>query len=428
MPMNSKISFFTKKAVKKGALPGAWLAVSLLFFVGALNYLDRTTIITMHESITNAFTIDDAQFGLLTSVFLWTYGILSPFAGFLADRFSRSRVIIGSLFVWSIVTLLTGFAATFGQLLATRALMGISEACYIPAALALISDYHRGATRSLATGVNMVGIQIGSSLGFIGGWIAETYHWSLAFHIFGAVGILYSIIVVFTLHDPPVEKKDLDINDGEVKINLWVVIKNLFSNSSFILMLVFWGLLGAVGWILVGLLPTYYQSHFQISQTMAGIYATAYFYPFAIVGLLLGGFLADRWSEVNMRGRILVPVIGLCIAAPGVFIASGTNLPVLAVAFFAIYPLTRMFTDANFMPILRLVADERYSATGYGILNLLATIVGGIGIYAGGVLKDVNINLSFTFKIAATLMIICAILLYFVKPKQELLEAQTNET
>ena len=128
----------------------AWLVVGILWVVGCLNYLDRVMITTMRQSLTDAIPMTDAQFGLLTSVFLWIYAVLSPIAGFLADRFNRSRVIIISLFAWSVITWLTAHATTFNQLLLTRALMGVSEACYIPAALALIADYHRGPTRSLA--------------------------------------------------------------------------------------------------------------------------------------------------------------------------------------------------------------------------------------------------------------------------------------
>src|SRR5690606_14004347 len=105
-----------------------WLLVALLCVVGALNYLDRMIITTMRGSIVEAIPMTDAQFGLLSSVFLWVYGFASPFAGFLADKFSRSKVIIVSLFVWSLVTWLTSLATSFEQLLATRALMGISEA------------------------------------------------------------------------------------------------------------------------------------------------------------------------------------------------------------------------------------------------------------------------------------------------------------
>src|SRR6185436_3333637 len=151
----------------------AWLAVALLCVVGCLNYLDRIMLVTMRSSVVAAVPMTEAQFGLLTSIFLWVYGVLSPFAGFLADRFSRSRVIIASLFIWSFVTWMTAHAQTYNELLLARALMGISEACYIPAALALIADFHRGPTRSLAIGVHMAGIMIGQGLGGVGGWLAE---------------------------------------------------------------------------------------------------------------------------------------------------------------------------------------------------------------------------------------------------------------
>ena len=417
MSLNSSIA--TKPESKLQS--GAWLVVALLFVVGALNYLDRITITTMRSSIVEAIPMTDTQFGLLTAVFLWVYGLLSPFAGFLADRFSRSHVIIGSLFVWSLVTWLTSYAVTFEQLLATRLLMGISEACYIPAALALIMDYHRGSTRSLASAINLSGMMVGSGLGFVGGWIAENHNWSVAFHAFGIIGIIYSLLLVFTLRDAPKyenNKNKLNSIDTAKEVNFFKAVKDLLSSRSFILMLVFWGLLGIVGWAIVGWLPTFYQERFSLSQGMAGLYATGYFYPASIAGLLLGGFLADRWSRTNPRARILVPVIGLCIAAPCIFLASNTNVLPLAVIFFIFYGLTRTFSDANLMPVLCLVANPRYRATGYGVLNLFATIIGGIGLYAGGVLRDSNIDLSIIFKFAALILLSCALLLYLIKPKE----------
>ena len=145
----------------------------------ALNYLDRMMITTMRSSIISEIHMTDAQFGLLTSVFLWVYGLLSPLAGFIADKFNKSRIIIVSLLIWSGVTFLTAYATSFEYLLATRALMGISEAFYIPTALALIMDYHRGNTRSSANSVHIMGIMVGQSLGFIGGWLAEAHSWNL---------------------------------------------------------------------------------------------------------------------------------------------------------------------------------------------------------------------------------------------------------
>jgi MFS family permease len=396
---------------------GAWLVVALLFLVGLLNYLDRITITTMRVSIIKAIPMTEADFGILTSVFLWVYGLLSPFAGFIADRFNRSRVIIVSLFVWSVVTWLTSYATTFEELLATRALMGISEACFIPAGLALIMDYHRGSTRSLATGIIMCGNMLGSSLGFVGGWIAENHTWNMAFHIFGIIGIAYSVVLLFLLRDVPQINKKMVLRETKNRVNFFEGIKDLLSTKSFIFLLIFWGLLGMVTWIIMGWLPTYYQEHFNLTQARAGFYATGYFYPASIAGLLLGGFWADYWNKTNPRARILVPVIGLCIAAPCVFFASISTVLPLTILFFFGYGLTRMFSDTNLMPVLCLVADPRYRATGYGVLNLISTVLGGIGLYVAGAMRDMHIDLSVAFKFASLLLLICAVLFYLVKPK-----------
>jgi sugar phosphate permease len=196
-------------------------------------------------------------------------------------------------------------------------------------------------------------------------------------------------------------------------------VRSLFSQPSFVLLLLFWGMLGMVGWLIVGWLPTYYKERFSLSQSEAGIYATGYLHMASLVGVLLGGFLADRWSRTNERARVLLPAIGLLLAAPGVLVASTTSILALAVVGFVLYALTRTFTDANLMPILCTVADARYRATGYGLMNLFACVVGGVGIYAGGVLRDNHVNVQLLFWVAAALMVVCAGLLLMVKQKPE---------
>ncbi|WP_285544360.1 MFS transporter [Dyadobacter frigoris] len=396
-----------------------WIIVALLCVVGCLNYLDRTMITTMRGSILQSIPMTDAQFGLLTSLFLWVYGLLSPLAGFLADRFNRSRVIIGSLFVWSVVTWFTAHATTFEELLWTRALMGVSEACYIPAALALITDYHRGSTRSLATGIHMGGIMVGQSLGFIGGWLAEDRTWNFAFNIFGGIGMIYSLVLLFTLRDRKegVQEK-IAIKDLPV-ISFKNAITDLFKNRSYLLAMGFWGLGGMVSWMVVGWLPTYYKEHFNLSQTIAGMYATGYFHTASLLGVLTGGYLADRWSRSFPRARIMVPVIGLIVAAPGIFIASSTTILGVAVVCFMIYAFTRTFLDANMMPILCMIVNPRYRATGYGVLNMISCIIGGLGLYAAGALRDTEINLERMFQVAAVTLLVCAGLLYFVRQDEE---------
>lgn len=357
----------------------------------------------------------DAQFGLLTSVFLWIYGLLSPFAGYMADRYSRSRVIIISLFVWSLITWMTIHVTTFEQLLLTRALMGISEACYIPAAMALIADYHRGNTRSMATGIHLAGIMTGQSLGFIGGMIAEEHSWTSSFSVLGIVGVLYAVILLFFLKDT---KRVVEVK-AEAPVSFGAAIKDLFKRKNFILLLLFWSFLGIVGWLIFGWLPVFYKEGFNLSQSVAGLYATGYLHPVSLVGVLLGGFLADRWSKVNPRARILLPAIGLCIAAPFVFVGSVTNILPLAVVCFMVYGLCRAWSDSNLMPVLCMVADPRYRATGYGVLNLFSCIIGGIGLYAGGALRDANMNFNRLFQVAAVVMVACALFMFSVKPSDQ---------
>ena len=393
----------------------AWTTVALLVVVAALNYLDRTMITTMRSSILQEIPMTEAQFGLLSSVFLWAYGLLSPFAGYIADKFNRSRVIIVSLIVWSGVTWLTSHASTFNELLLTRALMGISEACYVPAALALIADYHGTKTRSLATGIHMSGIMAGQSLGFVGGWIAEEHSWNTSFTILGIFGIVYAVLLLAILRDP--SQRINKTNTGKPAVNLKEGIKIMFSDPSFIKVLLYWSLLGVVSWLVMGWLPTYYKEQFSLSQTSAGIYATGYLYPVSLAGVIVGGLIADRWSRKNSRARILLPVLGMIIAAPFIFLASVTSILPVAIFFFMVYAFTRAFTDANMMPILCMIVDERYRATGYGILNMFSTIVGGLALYAGGLLRDAQINLSYIYQFAGVTMLICAWILYKVKPR-----------
>lgn len=396
-----------------------WLLVAMLCLVGCLNYLDRMMIVTMRSSIVDEIPMSDAQFGLLTSVFLWVYGFSSPIAGYIADRFNRSRVIIGSLFIWSLVTWLTSKATNFEQLLAARALMGISEAFYIPAAMALIMDWHSERTKSTAVGIHVAGVTVGQSLGFLGAWIAESHSWHYAFTIFGLIGVCYAFVLLFFLKDKPsvLEVKDGGSDTVMNEVSFSEALRSLFSNKAFLLVVAIWGLAGAVSWMVNGWLPTYYKEEFNLSQTEAGLYSTAYFFPAVLVGVILGGALADRWSKTQSNARMWVPAIGFLIAVPGIFIASYTTLLWATVGGFLIYAVTRPFIDANMMPILGMIADKRYLATGYGFLNLFSCIIGGIGIYVAGILRDEQVKLTLVFQVAALTMIICAVLLFRLKPR-----------
>ena len=362
----------------------------------------------------------NAQFGLLTAVFVWVYGLLSPLGGFLADRFSRTRVIVISLFAWSLFTWLTAHATTFGELLATRAFMGISEACYLPAALALIADYHQDRTRSLATGVHMTGLMVGAGMGGLGGWIAERQGWSHAFYIFGFAGMLYAIVVALLLRDAPPEPATADpkkLTGGQCSpIRLGAALTSFASRRGFLMALAFWSMLNLGAASVSAWMPTYLNEEFHLSQSSAGFSATGYLSGAALLGMLVGGGLADRWSLRNERGRIYVPAIGLLIAGPGILLAAGSSWLPLALGGLVIYGLARSFCDSNMMPILCMVAGPRYRATGYGILNLFSNVLGGLAIYAGGALRDSGVNISRVFQFGSGFLIVAAIILLRLKP------------
>ncbi len=393
----------------------AWLVVGLLAVVGCLNYLDRVMLTTMRTSLVEAIPMTDAQFGLLTSVFLWVYAVISPIGGYLSDRTSRAKVVLGSLFLWSAVTWMTAHATTFNELLLTRVLMGASEACYLPAALALIADYHRGPTRSLATGIHMIGISVGQGLGGLGGVLAERHDWTYAFRLFGIVGIVYSVLLVSTLRDRPTTPEEREQN-AKFRVRFGEAVTSLFSSRSYIIALAFWGLAAVGGWAVLGWLPTLLGEKFHLTQGTAGMSATGYLQPATWIGLIVGGMWSDYASRRNPRGRLLVTICGLGIAAPAIFLGVNATTFGMAMAGFMIWSFGVAFVNSNMMPILCLIAHERYRATGYGILNLCSCLIGGVTIYLGGALRDAKIPVERIFDASVYIILICCVLLYLIKP------------
>ncbi len=439
----------------------AWLVVALLWVVAFLNYLDRILITSMRDPIVQEFDLTDAQFGLLTSVFLWSYGLLSPLGGFIADRYSRKKVIVFSVLIWSAVTYWTGHVSSFNEMLVARILMGVSEACYIPAGLAMIMDYHRGKTSSLATGLHMSGLYAGLAFGGLGGYIAMDYGWRTGFTLFGAIGIVYALLLWYFLKEHPFKNQSSEtatpniapgntsfghnaqLNDktGESAIStaastglpaaasepavakppavsMLAAFKHLFGIRSFYFLLIYFTILGMVNWLVNGWLPTFLKEHFSLDLGAAGISATGYIQVGSFIGVVLGGLLADRWVTKNQRGRLFVLIIGFTIGAPFLFLMASTSVFWIAIVAMLIFGVARGFNDSNLMPVLRQVADTRYIATGYGFLNLLSTIIGGAMVYVGGALKDANVSLSLTYQVAAVCMLLATWCLFWVKTRR----------
>ncbi|WP_345954371.1 MFS transporter [Mucilaginibacter sp. PAMB04168] len=391
-----------------------WALVAMLWVVAFLNYFDRNLITSMHDPVVADFKLNDSQFGLLTTMFLLSYGLLSPLGGYFADNYGRKKVICFSVAIWSAVTLWTGFVSSFPEMLVARVVMGLSEACYIPAGLALISEYHQGRTRSIATGLHMSGLYAGLALGGLGGFIAESWGWRHGFQLFGLIGVVYSILLIVFLKDKPIVSNG-DPGDKKAPANLFQIFKELLAERSFLVLMFYFCVLGIVNWLIYAWLPTFLKEHFHLGLGEAGISATGYMQIGSFAGVLIGGILADRWSKINERSRLYVVIIGFTVGAPFLFLMASTHVLLIAIAAMIVYGLARGFNDSNLMPILCQVIDNRYIATGYGFLNFLSTIVGGLMVYIGGVLKDAQIDLSIIYQVSAVLMLLASLSLFFVK-------------
>lgn len=398
----------------------AWLIVALLVPVALLNYLDRQMIAAMKTSVMGDVTgfADEKAWGQMLGQFKWVYAFLSPVGGYIADRFGRKFTICGSLFAWSAITFATGHVQTYDGLLWTRTLMGMSEAFYIPAALALISDFHVGNTRSRATGLHQMGIYCGVILGGFTGYVADApaLGWRWMFNVTGLVGILYAPVLLMVLRDAP---KSTTASVVENKPRVTSALLELLTNKSFILLVMYFTLPALAGWVVRDWMPAILQKSFNISQGKAGVSATLYWQAAAIVAAFFGGWLADKWMRQTDRGRIYVSAIGMALIIPALFgVGNAPNLNSLslAIASLVLFGIGWGFFDGNNMPILSQIVRPKLRATGYGLMNLVSISFGGFADVGFGVLRDHNVPLNVTFGAFAGVALISVVLVLMIKP------------
>jgi MFS family permease len=398
----------------------AWAVVAMLFPVALLNYLDRTMVATMRTSIRADIPsiANDQDFGMLMALFMWVYALCSPVGGYLADRFNRTWIVISSLLIWSLMTWLTGFAHTFTEMAWARSLMGISEAFYIPTALALIADYHPSATRSRAVSIHMCGIYAGQALGGLGGYIADLGTWRNAFHWFGAAGVVYAVFLSLFLREnknrPAIGSSETGANSSSFS----KVIITLLSSGSFLILVVYATLPSMPGWVVKNWLPTYLNTTFNLKQGPAGMSATGYVTIALFFGALLSGFLADKAMKKTVRGRLYVTAAGMAFCTPallGLGLASSIGWAILCMVLFG---LGFGSFDANNMPILCQIVRPEHRATGYGLMNTASVAMGAVVTLLAGTLRDNDISLRTVFALSAVITLIAGIVV---------LQIRTNE-
>ena len=406
-----------------------WLVVALLWIVALLNYMDRQMLSTMQEAMkADIAELNRAEaFGALMAVFLWIYGLVSPFAGIVADRISRRRLVIGSLFVWSGVTWLMGYASNFQELYMLRAVMGISEALYIPSALSLIADWHEGKSRSLAIGIHMTGLYVGQAVGGFGATIAASFSWHATFQWFGIIGIAYSVILAMLLHDRPkapsanTEKAPTEATKGK-KENLWSGLSIVFSTWAFWVILFYFAAPSLPGWATKNWLPTLFAENLGIPMAEAGPISTITIAASSFIGVIAGGVLSDKWVARNIRGRIYTSAIGLGMTVPALVLLGVGHSIVAVVGAGVLFGVGYGMFDANNMPILCQIISAKYRATAYGIMNMVGVFAGAAVTHILGRFTDGG-NLGTAFAVLGSVVLAALILqLSCLKPKADNVE------
>ena len=407
--------------MKKGSANYKWVLVGLLWVVGLLNYLDRQMLSTMRPSMqVDIHELQSAtNFGYLMGIFLWVYGFMSPVSGIIADKLNRKWLIVISLFVWSAVTYGMGLATTFDQLYWLRAVMGISEALYIPAGLSLIADFHQKGTRSLAIGIHMTGLYLGQALGGFGATIAAAYSWHTTFHSFGIVGIGYSFILMIFLREKKGDAGAEPLHDAEINARepFFKGFAILFSNISFWIIIFYFAVPSVPGWAIKNWLPTLFAKDLHIPMSQAGPIATISIAFSSFLGVIFGGILSDRWVQRNIRGRIYTSAIGLGLTIPSLLLLGFGQSLFSVVGAALCFGIGWGMFDANNMPILCQFVSSKYRGTAYGMMNMIGVFFGAyITDFLGRSTDAGHLGRDFAM-LAVVVLIALVIQLSFLRPK-----------
>lgn len=397
-----------------------WWVVGMLWFVCFFNYADRQSIFSVFPLLESELRLNDIALGFAGASFMWVYALAGPFAGWLGDRFSRKRLILGALVFWSMVTAGTALAHNLWQLTLCRALGGLGEAFYFPASMSLISDYHAGATRSRAMALHQSSVYAGTiGGGAWAGWLAEHYGWRPMFACFGVLGIALAAVLWQLLREPERGAVEGPPNAPPARDAraLPAVILDLLANRLVVMLIL--AFIGAnfVAMVFLTWMPTYLHRTFGMNLAISGLNATAWLQSASVIGVLSGGVLADRLARRYTGARTLTQAIGLACGVPFLFLTGRTlSVPVLvaAMAFFGYF---KGLYDANIFASLYDVVGVEVRAAAAGLLNSLGWLGAGFApvLVATGARR---FGMSACLSATSAIYLCCAILLVWTSRRQ----------
>jgi predicted MFS family arabinose efflux permease len=380
-----------------------------LAIAGALNYADRAVISSVLPALRTDFTLTDAQLGLLGSVFLWAYAIASPFAGILADRWPRPRMVIVSLTLWSGVMALTGVSNGLLALLGLRCALGLTESLYLPAATALLADHHGPETRGRAMGMHSVGINLGVVFGgACAGYLADHFGWRTGFLLLGFAGLALALVAGRYLRaGPPAAAAK-----GSAPVTTAEALRYLMAVPSYHVLLAKAMLAGIGIWVFFNWLPLFFRETFDMSLGAAGFAGTFMLQISTVIGIAAGGWISDRAARHGVRHRMLVLGLSYLVSAPFLLLFLARPAFFVVGAAISMFSLLRGLGLANENPTLCEVVPVQFRSTAIGLMNTCATAAGGAGVLLAGVLKQalgldaIFAGLSLLFVIAGVALLV----------------------
>lgn len=383
-----------------------------LFVAAGLNYADRTALSSVIPALRADIAITDAQIGLAGLLFLWSYAICSPFAGALADRHPRHRIVAYSLGAWSVVTALTGFCHDAHTLFGLRIALGIAESFYLPAAVALLAEHHAPKTLGRAMGLHLLGLNLGLVLGgSAAGLMAEHFGWRTGFIVLGALGLLLMLFAPKFLQpgSQPVRLPAASRARASPKREAW---RYLLRVPSYHCLLLSAMAAGIASWIFISWLPLFFSENYGLQLGAAGLIGVALYKMPVFAGIAGGGWLSDRMAARTPHGRALLKALSFLLSAPFLFLFLGTPSLVVVASAMVLSSFVRSAGAPSEHPLVCEVVPPPYRATAVGVLNTCGTAAGGVGVLLAGVFKqDVGLNVifgasSFIYLLAGILMLL----------------------
>ncbi|MSO21807.1 MAG: MFS transporter [Acidobacteria bacterium] len=401
----------------KPPLPGSnykWVLLALLSVSGFLNLEDRVVIFSIIPLMRRDLHLSDLETGALMTAFLWVYAVFSPFAGYFGDRLSRRRVLIFSVCAWSVATMLAGLVTSTHQLFVTRFLLGFTESFYLPAALALMADWHTRATRGRAYAILSLAMGLGPILGgSFAGYVGEHFGWRHVLYVLGGIGVVHSLILYNWLRDAPVGGVEQQPEVRQIqKRPFGKVLKTLLSTPSLLCLGLMSGLNAVAGFMMNTWLPVYLYDRFHISLTQSAFLGNAVLMAPAMIGVAVGGILSDTLGRRNPKYRYLLFAVFMTLAIPWplLFWWSGSFTVVLIAV--ALFMLCRSLGECNWHPVMYELVPPEMRGTATGVSNSFNCFMGGVGALAGGYYKS-TLGLQAIFGLVAVLVAIGAAVLFW---------------